>query len=81
MIVSSRIWHLRRIAGLEPFVCWPQCVKMFVIRSQSTGHLKCVDRETGKTVAEANGYAGKGAGKNNPDMQDVPFVGPLPRSV
>jgi len=47
--------------------------------SQATGHLKCVDSGTGNTVAEGNGYAGNGAGKNNPDMQGVPFVGPLPR--
>ncbi len=59
---------------IDPFGLFCQCTY-----SQSTGHLKCVDSETGKTVAEANGYAGKGAGKNNPDMQDLPFVGPLPR--
>ncbi|HVS89750.1 MAG TPA: RHS repeat-associated core domain-containing protein [Candidatus Acidoferrum sp.] len=47
--------------------------------SQATGHLKCIDSETGKTVAEANGYAGNGPGKYNPDMQGIPFVGPLPR--
>lgn len=27
----------------------------------------------------AHGYAGAGAGKNNPDMDDVPNTGPLPR--
>ncbi len=47
--------------------------------SQATGHLKCVDNATGKVVAEGNGYAGYGHGKNDPDMQNVPFVGPLPR--
>jgi RHS repeat-associated protein len=46
--------------------------------SQSTGHLKCVD-DSGNVVAEANGYAGNGPGKNNPAMQGVSFVGPLPR--
>ena len=59
---------------IDPFGLFCKCTY-----SQSTGHLKCVDSESGKTVAEANGYAGKGAGKNNPDMQNVPFVGPLPR--
>lgn len=27
------------------------------------------------------GYAGTGPGRNNPDMQDVPRVGPIPRGV
>lgn len=31
----------------------------------------------GKTVG--HGYAGRDAGKNNPDMQNVPATGPLPR--
>jgi RHS repeat-associated protein len=47
--------------------------------SQATGHLKCVDSKTGDVVADGNGYSGNGAGKNNPDLQDVPFVGPIPR--
>jgi RHS repeat-associated protein len=47
--------------------------------SQSTGHLKCVDNKTGGLIADGNGYAGAGDGKNNPDLQNVPFVGPLPR--
>ena len=29
----------------------------------------------------AVGYSGNGAGKNNPDMQDVHNVGPIPRGV
>lgn len=28
---------------------------------------------------DAHGYAGREAGKNNPDMQDVKGIGPLPR--
>jgi len=47
--------------------------------SQATGHIKCVDNATGKVVAEGNGYAGYGHGKNDPDMQNVGYVGPLPR--
>ena len=47
--------------------------------SQSTGHLKCVDAETGDVVAEANGYAGNGVGKNNPFFQTGNDTGPLPR--
>lgn len=29
-------------------------------------------------MTDTNGYAGNGAGKNNPDMQGIPNVGPLP---
>jgi len=47
--------------------------------SQSTGHLKCVDVDTGDVVAEANGYAGNGVGKNNPLFQTGNDTGPLPR--
>src|SRR6185312_11553701 len=47
--------------------------------SQSTGHLKCVDVDTGDVVAEANGYAGNGVGKNNPFFQTGNDTGPLPR--
>ena len=46
--------------------------------SQSTGHLKCVD-DFGSVVAETNGYAGNGRGKNNPFFQTANSVGPLPR--
>lgn len=40
---------------------------------QDTGQLS----HNGEDVAV--GYAGAGEGKNNPDMQDVQNVGPLPR--
>lgn len=42
---------------------------------QSTGALSL----DGEHVAD--GYAGKGDGKNNPDMQDAHNVGPLPRGL
>lgn len=42
---------------------------------QSTGALSRDDDPV------ATGYAGKGEGKNNPEMQDVQKVGPLPRGV
>ena len=41
--------------------------------SQPTGQLS---DDTGQL--EGTGYAGNGAGWNNPAMQDVPDVGPLP---
>ncbi len=45
--------------------------------SQATGHLLCKD-EAGNVVVDVNGYAGYGPGKNNPAMQDVEDVGPIP---
>jgi RHS repeat-associated protein len=60
--------------------------------SQSTGHLVCFDVFTGSRYVDAYGYAGYGDGaldpnvpgpmpdgKNNPDWNDVPNFGPLPR--
>jgi hypothetical protein len=41
--------------------------------SQKTGALQ----QDGQPVAA--GYSGFGAGKNNPEMQNVPNVGPIPR--
>lgn len=40
-------------------------------------------QKTGQLFAEGGvlvgtGYAGTGAGRNNPDMQDAPDIGPLP---
>jgi RHS repeat-associated protein len=49
--------------------------------SQSTGHLVCFDVFTGVRVVDVFGYAGYGHGKNDPDMQGVEWVGPLPRGV
>jgi len=34
---------------------------------------------SGKTIT--HGYSGADAGKNNPDMQNVPNVGPIPRGL
>jgi hypothetical protein len=41
--------------------------------SQRTGQLK----QSG--LAVATGYSGSGVGRNNPEMQHVPNVGPIPR--
>jgi RHS repeat-associated protein len=46
--------------------------------SQSTGRLRCRDDETGQVVVDVVGYSGYGDGKNNPEMQDAPYVGPIP---
>lgn len=47
--------------------------------SQSTGSLSCTDDRTGAVYLTCAGYAGTGAGRNNPDMDDQPNIGPLPR--
>ena len=47
--------------------------------SQSSGAVSCTDGMSGDVYYHANGYAGLAFGKNNPDWQDVPFIGPLPR--
>jgi len=49
--------------------------------SQSTGQLTYVDNKTGERTPIARGYSGHGAGLNNPAMQEVPFVGPIPQGV
>jgi len=43
------------------------------IYSQSTGHIENADHSVSCT-----GYSGHGAGKNNPAMQEVHNVGPIP---
>jgi RHS repeat-associated protein len=59
----------------------PSGLKCWCTFSQSTGHLRCIDDVTGRRIADADGYAGNGPGRNNPDLQDVPFVGPIPTGV
>jgi RHS repeat-associated protein len=57
----------------------PRGLTCYCTYSQGTGHLKCVDAETGDVVADTTGYAGNGLGKNNPLMNGADNVGPLPR--
>jgi RHS repeat-associated protein len=49
--------------------------------SQSTGNLDYINRQTGVRTNIGTGYSGNGQGLNNPDMQQVPYVGPLPRGT
>jgi hypothetical protein len=49
--------------------------------SQSTGQINYIDNQTGDRTPFGNGYSGNGPGLNNPDMQDVPFVGPIPQGT
>lgn len=32
-------------------------------------------------MVEACGYSGKGKGKNNPESENIPFVGPIPKGI
>jgi RHS repeat-associated protein len=57
----------------------PRGLTCYCTYSQASGHLKCVDAETGDVVADTIGYAGNGLGKNNPLVNGANNVGPLPR--
>src|SRR6266516_869780 len=47
---------------------------------QSTGRLVCYDYTTGwPPYVDTSGYSGAGAGRDNPKMQDVVDVGPIPQ--
>jgi len=89
---SGRFWSedpLRFFSGETNFYTYvegnpinlldPHGLVCYCTYSQSTGHLKCVDAETGDVVADTTGYAGNGPGKNNPNMNGANNVGPLPR--
>ncbi len=47
--------------------------------SQSTGQMVYVENRTGVKSVLARGYSGHGAGVNNPNMQQVRSVGPIPQ--
>jgi RHS repeat-associated protein len=46
--------------------------------SQSSGSFSCTNDGTGQPVLSSTGYSGIGPGLNNPGMQGVPYVGPIP---
>jgi len=48
---------------------------------QKTGRLLHYESDEATAERVAIGYSGAGDGKNNPDMQDVPNVGPLPKGI
>ena len=51
-----------------------------LVYSQSSGVISVsIDNEGTEPGVVATGWAGNHAGKNNPDMQDKPCVGPLPQ--
>lgn len=47
--------------------------------SQSSAQLVYINDVTGANQQVGIGYSGNGIGLNNPDMQDVPNVGPIPQ--
>ncbi|MBI4378661.1 MAG: RHS repeat protein, partial [Nitrospinae bacterium] len=49
--------------------------------SQSTGQMTYVDNQSGATTPVGTGYSGQGAGYNNPNMQNVPNIGPIPQGA
>ena len=49
--------------------------------SQSTGQMTCVNDQTGQQYYNETGYSGTGEGRNNPAMQGVPNVGPIPQGT
>ena len=46
---------------------------------QHTGKWNYVNNQTDTVTPVGQGYSGTGAGLNNPNMQDVPNVGPIPQ--
>ncbi len=52
---------------------------LLCVYSQSTGTLTCTNDVTGQQYLRCRGYAGNGPGLTNPDAQNQPRVGPLPR--
>jgi RHS repeat-associated protein len=49
--------------------------------AQSTGQLTYVDNQTGARTPIGLGYSGKGPGLNNPAMQNIQDVGPIPQGT
>jgi hypothetical protein len=49
--------------------------------SQSTGHLVCVNDQTGRGYVDTYGHSGQGMGRNNPPFQDLPNIGPIPEGT
>jgi RHS repeat-associated protein len=48
---------------------------------QTTGQLDHVDDTTGAVTNIGTGYAGRGDGYNNPNMQNIQDVGPIPQGT
>lgn len=62
-------------------VNWIDPLGLYWQYSQSTGQLTYVNNQTGATTSVGTGYSGYGAGLNNPNMQHVPYTGPIPQGA
>jgi len=62
-------------------VNWVDVVGLYWEYSQSSGQMTHVDNKTGKSTPLVQGYSGKGKGVNDPSMENVPFVGPIPKGA
>ena len=51
--------------------------KLSCVYQQQSGQLTCSD-ESGKTVVDEKGYAGRSFAKNSPASQNLMFAGPIP---
>jgi hypothetical protein len=49
--------------------------------NQSTGRMICTSPRTGEVIVDQTGYSGRGRGRNNPEMQGVQNVGPIPQGA
>ena len=58
---------------------------LYCVYSQSTGRMTCYDDRTDERYYDETGYSGRDdgskKGRNNPDMQDVKDIGPIPRGL
>ncbi len=76
--VENRPTMLTDPLGLEPRNTGRPAVLVCVYR-QGGQDFTCIDESSGITVVAGSCYSGTGAGRNNPDMNGVPSVGPTPR--
>jgi len=65
-------------AGNNPIILF-DILGLYWLYAQATGKLYYVDDKTGKQTYIGRGYSGKGEGLNNPKMQHVEDVGPIPQ--
>ena len=64
--------------GLEPRSTGRSAVLVCVYR-QGSQEFICIDESSGRTVVAGSCYSGTAGGRNNPEMNGEPNVGPTPR--
>jgi len=80
LLLNPQRLNLYSYAGNNPMK-WIDPFGLYWEYSQSTGQLTYVDNQTGARSPARTGYSGHGEGLNNPNMQDVPNVGPIPQGT